>query len=182
MLSWLGKLEEWLIATILAVMTIITFGQVIARYVFNFSFVWALELVTYLFAWLIFLGMAYGVRVGAHIGVDALVKTLKAGPARVAGATAALLCIVYSVIGLIGGTVYVKKIYDVGIMAQDLPIAQWIPRLVLPIGFALLVIRFSELFYRIVTGRERGLNLADEAAEALRLKAQEPADNAGAGS
>ncbi len=58
-------------------MTCVTFAQVVARYVFNYSFVWALELVTYLFAWLIFLGMAYGVRVGAHIGVDALVKTLR---------------------------------------------------------------------------------------------------------
>ena len=73
---WLHRLEEWLIATLLAVMTCITFMQVVARYVFNYSFVWALELNTFLFAWLIFLGMAYGVRVGAHIGVDALVKSL----------------------------------------------------------------------------------------------------------
>ncbi|MEO8740492.1 MAG: TRAP transporter small permease [Casimicrobiaceae bacterium] len=174
MLTWLGKFEEWLIAAILALMTTITFVQVVARYVFNYSFVWALELVTYLFAWLIFLGMAYGVRVGAHIGVDSLVKNLKPGPARSVGAIAALLCIVYSVIGLIGGSVYVKKMYDVGILAQDLPIEQWIPRLVLPLGFALLAVRFSELFYRIVTGRESGLHLADEAADALRLKAEEP--------
>ncbi len=173
--TWLGKFEEWLIGAILAVMTLITFGQVIARYVFNYSFVWALELVTYLFAWLIFLGMAYGVRVGAHIGIDALVKSLKPGPARVAGAVAALLCVAYSLIGLLAATVYVKKIYDVGIMAEDLPIEQWIPRLVLPIGFALLAVRFGETFYRIVTGRERGLHLADEAAEALRLRAEDPA-------
>jgi C4-dicarboxylate transporter DctQ subunit len=178
-LTWLGRLEEWLIAAILAVMTSITFTQVIARYIFNYSFVWALELVTYLFAWLIFLGMAYGVRVGTHIGVDALVKTLKPGPARVVGAIAALLCIVYSVIGFVGGWVYVKKMYDVGIMAQDLPIEQWIPRLVLPFGFALLIIRFSELFYRIVTGRERGLHLVDEAAEALRMKAEQTSDRGG---
>ncbi len=172
-LRWLGALEEWFIAAILAVMTSVTFTQVVARYIFNYSFVWALELVTYLFAWLIFLGMAYGVRVGSHIGVDALVKALKPGPARVVGAVAALCCIVYSVIGLIGGSVYVKKMYDVGIMAQDLPVAQWIPRLVLPFGYALLTIRFSELFYRVVSGRERGLHLADEAAEALKLKAEE---------
>jgi C4-dicarboxylate transporter DctQ subunit len=179
-LTWLGRFEEWFIAAILAVMTTITFTQVIARYIFNYSFVWALELVTYLFAWLIFLGMAYGVRVGTHIGVDALVKTLKPGRARVAGALAALCCIAYSVIGLIGGSVYVKKMYDVGIMAQDLPIEQWIPRLVLPFGFALLLIRFSELFYRIVTGRERGLHLVDEAADALKLKTEEHLDDPGA--
>ncbi len=148
--------------------------QVIARYVFNYSFVWALELVTYLFAWLIFLGMSYGVRVGAHIGVDALVKSLRPQQPGVVGIVAALLCIVYAVIGLIGGWLYVEKMCEVGILMQDLPIEQWIPRLVLPLGFALLVVRFAQLLYRIVTGRERGLHLADEAAEALRLKAEEP--------
>ena len=169
-LHWLESLEEWLIALLLGAMTCVTFAQVVARYVFNYSFVWALELVTYLFGALIFLGMAYGVRVGAHIGVDALVKTLGPRSARIAGAAAALLCIVYSVIGLIGGWIYVEKMREVGILAQDLPIEQWIPRLVLPVGFAILIVRFSALLYRIVTGRERGLALADEAAEALKLK------------
>ena len=54
----LERLEEGVIAFLLATMTLITFGQVIARYVFDYSFVWALELVTFLFAWLIFLGMS----------------------------------------------------------------------------------------------------------------------------
>lgn len=84
-MRWLHRLEEWLIAILLAIMTIITFAQVIARYVFDYSFTWALELVQFLFAWLIFLGMAYGVRVGSHIGVDALVKSLGPRAARTCG-------------------------------------------------------------------------------------------------
>ena len=75
-MRWIERLEEGLLAFLLAVMVSITFMQVIARYIFNYSFVWALEVTTVLFAWLIFIGMSYGVRVGAHIGVDALVKTL----------------------------------------------------------------------------------------------------------
>ena len=51
--GWFHRLEEGLIALLLAAMTLITFGQVIARYVFNYSFVWALELVIFLFAALI---------------------------------------------------------------------------------------------------------------------------------
>lgn len=168
--SMFERLEESLIALILAVMTVITFVQVVARYVFNHSFVWALELVTYLFAWLIFLGMAYGVRVGTHIGVDALVKTMGKRKAQVVGAVAAALCVVYSVILFYGGWVYVQKMYEIGILAQDLPIPQWVPRLVLPIGFGLLILRFAQLFFRIVTGKESGMHLADEAADALKLR------------
>src|SRR3990172_4111399 len=115
-MAWLHRFEEWLIAAILAVMTSITFVQVIARYVFNYSFTWALELVTYLFAWLIFLGMAYGVRVGSHIGVDAFVQTLGKRAAQVCGAVAAALCIVYSLIVVIGSWTYVGKMYSIGIL------------------------------------------------------------------
>jgi C4-dicarboxylate transporter DctQ subunit len=168
--DWFHRLEEGLIAFLLAVMTLITFTQVVARYVFNFSFVWALELVTYLFGFLIFLGMSYGVRVGTHIGVDALVKALKPKAARVVGAVAALLCVAYSVIIFIGAWTYVAKMYEIGIMAEDLPIPQWVPRLSLLIGFGLLIVRFAEAFIRIVTGRETRLQVADEAADALKHK------------
>ena len=65
-MRWVERLEEGLLALLLAVMVAITFMQVIARYIFNYSFVWALEVTTVLFAWLIFLGMSYGVRVGSH--------------------------------------------------------------------------------------------------------------------
>ena len=166
MLRWYDRLEEGAIAFLLALMTLITFGQVIARYIFDYSFVWALELVTFLFAWLIFLGMSYGVRVGSHIGVDALVKALGPRAARIVGAVATLLCIVYALIGLYGSFVYVKTMHMIGTLAQDLPIPVWIPQIALPLGFALLALRFTEVFYRIVRGSDAHL-LGDEAAAIL---------------
>jgi len=174
-MRWLEHLEEGLIAFLMAAMTIVTFMQVVARYVFNYSFVWALELTGVMFAWLIFVGMSYGVRVGAHIGVDAVVKSLSAGAARVVGIAAAALCIVYAAIVFVGGLQYVRKMYDVGILMQDVPIEQWIPRLVLPIGFALLALRFGQVLYRLAAGKEAHL-LGDEAKEALKLRADEPAE------
>lgn len=171
-LAWLERLEEGLIAFLLAAMTVVTFSQVIARYVFNYSFTWALELVTWLFAGLIFLGIPYGVRVGSHIGVDALVKSLGPRSARAVGALAAVLCVAYSVILLIGSWNYVAKMYEIGIMADDLPVYQWVPRAILLVCFGLLVVRFSQVLYRIATGRETHLHLGDESAEALRHRAE----------
>jgi C4-dicarboxylate transporter DctQ subunit len=170
--DWLERLEEGLIAFLLAAMTLITFMQVVARYAFNYSFVWALELTVFLFGGLIFLGLGYGVRVGAHIGVDALVKLLSPPRARVVALLATLLCLVYTVIVFIGGWIYISKIYQVGILAQDMPIPQWVPRLVLPIGFALLFLRFGQVLYRIVSGQEAAL-LGDEAEDALRHRSEE---------
>src|SRR5690606_4366980 len=99
---WLHRLEESLIGFLLAAMTLITFAQVVARYIFNYSFVWALELAMFTFAGLIFLGLSYGVRVSAHIGVDALIKVLPKPVARIAGIVAYLLCLVYTVIVFYG--------------------------------------------------------------------------------
>jgi C4-dicarboxylate transporter DctQ subunit len=165
--GWFERLEEGLIALLLALMTLITFAQVVARYVFNYSFVWALELVTFLFGGLIFLGMAYGVRVGAHIGVDVLVKQLSPPRARVIGIVASLLCMAYAAIVFIGAWTYVGKMYEIGILAQDMPIPQWVPRMVLPLGFALLFVRFGQALVRLLRGEEVHL-VGDEAEEAIR--------------
>ena len=174
-MRWLEHFEEGLIVFLMAAMTLVTFMQVVARYVFNYSFVWALELTGVMFAWLIFVGMSYGVRVGAHIGVDAVVKSLGTGAARVVGFIAAALCIVYASIVFVGGFQYVRKMYDVGILMQDMPIQQWIPRVILPVGFALLALRFVQVLYRLATGKEAHL-LGDEAADALKLKEDQPGE------
>ena len=74
---------------------------------------------------------------------------------------ATLLCMVYAVLVIVGGWIYVSKMYQVGIMAEDLPIPQWVPRLVLPIGGALLFLRFGQVLYRLIVGKEAHL-LGDE--------------------
>ncbi len=161
---------------LMAAMTLLTFTQVVARYVFNYSFTWALELTGVMFGALIFIGMAYGVRVGAHIGVDAFVKTLGPRAARNVGILATLLCILYAGIVLVGGWLYVQKMYIVGIEMQDLPVQQWIPRAILPLGFLLLSLRFMQVLMRLIRGEDAHL-LGDEAQDALKLRADDTADS-----
>ncbi|MXW85312.1 MAG: TRAP transporter small permease subunit, partial [Boseongicola sp. SB0667_bin_21] len=50
--SWADAIEETLIAALLGLMTLLTFANVIARYVFNSNILWALELTVFAFAWL----------------------------------------------------------------------------------------------------------------------------------
>jgi C4-dicarboxylate transporter DctQ subunit len=169
---WFARLEESLIGFLLAAMTLITFAQVVARYIFNYSFVWALELTTFLFGGLIFLGIGYGVKVGAHIGVDALVKILPRPFAHKLALAATLLCLVYSVIVLIGSWIYVEKMFEIGILAQDIPIPQWVPRLVMPLGFILLFVRFAQVFFDIARGKDVQL-LGDEAEDAMKYRSDD---------
>ena len=60
-------------------------------------------------------------------------------------AIGAVLCIAYAVIFVVGGWIYVAKMYEIGILLQDLPAPQWVPRAVLPLGFALLAFRFLQV-------------------------------------
>jgi C4-dicarboxylate transporter DctQ subunit len=168
---WLALLEEALVIGLMAAMTLVSFVQVIARYVFNYSFVWALEVVGVMFAWLVFVGMAYGVRVGAHIGIDALVRQLGPRARRAVRSVALLLCIAYAGIVCWGGAVYVLRMHEVGIDMQDVPLPQWIPRLVLPFGFALLAFRFAQALWQVARGREAAVAMHDEVHDAMQLAA-----------
>lgn len=172
-MQFFKKLDEWLIALLLAAMTLLTFVQVVMRYVFNSGFTWAVELTGILFAGMIFIGISYGVRVGAHIGVDAVVKLLPPKLRRLTSILAVLLCMVYAGMVIYGSMVYVLKMKSVGLELEDLPIPMWTVRAVLPLGFFLLMLSFLPVLYDLVTGKSDRLRLADEVEEALKLKAIE---------
>jgi len=98
-----------------------------------------------------------------------VVKILPRTVAHRVSLLAAVLCLVYAAIVFVGSWIYVGKMYDSGILAQDIPIQQWIPRLVMPVGFALLFLRFAEVLYNMVKGKDAHL-LGDEVKDALRYR------------
>ena len=161
-----NALEEGIIALLFAAMTLVTFVQVVLRYVFNTGFVWALELTVYLFAWLVLFGMSYGVKVHAHLGVDALVKLFPHHVQRVFSLLAVAAGLVYGAILLIGSWDYVWKLFRIGIESEDLPIPQWVPMAILPVGAALLMFRLAQVGLRIWRG-EQGSLLGDEARQTI---------------
>ena len=139
-------------ALFLAFMTALTFIQVVLRYGFNSGWVWSLEATTYTFAWLVLLGMAYGVRTRSHIAVDLVVGRLAGGIQKAVSWITLAVCLSYSALMLYGGSVLVMRLMDLGNNARDLPVARWILTLMLPIGFALLLFRFMELAWQLASG------------------------------
>ena len=156
-------------AFLLAAMTILTFTQVVLRYVFNSGLLWALEGTTYLFAWLVLLGVSYGIRTHSHIGIDAGVKLLSMPARRAVGLAAVALCLLFAALMLYGSYIYDYKLYRLGINAQDIPVARWVLTLCLPLGFLLLVVRLLEQAWRIASGQSAGFDLADEAADTIGM-------------
>jgi len=172
-MKFLDYLEEWIVAGMLAAMTGLTFVQVVMRYVFNSGFSWALELTTVFFAFMIFVGISYGVRVGSHIGVDALVKMLGHNARRNVSILAVLLSLLYVGMVLTGASIYVLKMKDVGIEFEDMPIERWQVLAIMPLGYLLTGWRFVQILTGLISGKTAALALADEAAEAMKLKAED---------
>lgn len=162
-----GKLEEGIIALLLALMTLMTFSQVVMRYIFNDGLSWALEATMYMFGWLIFIGISYGVRIGSHIGVDALVRILPPAGQRIAGLVAIALALLYAGLMLYGGYKYVGTMHVLGVEAEDLPIQRWLLLIIIPIGMVLMIFRLLQAGWAIMRGDEGGLKLADEAKEMI---------------
>ena len=191
--SLVAHFEENFLAVLLAGITLVSFVQVIARYGFNTGWGGALEFTRVLFAWMILFGMSYGIRTGAHLGVDAFIRLLPPRLFRAVAIFGALTGILYGVIllsadwlqilgaGTKGGAIeYWSKFYKVGIGLDDLRypewfqavfgvqerVHRWVAYLMLPIGLGLLAFRCLEAAAQILRG-QRELIIAGHEAEDL---------------
>ncbi|WP_227711650.1 TRAP transporter small permease [Sneathiella sp. P13V-1] len=161
------KAEEGLISLLLVSMTFLVFLEVVMRFGFNAGFLWIQELTLLVSGWFVLLGASYGVRVGAHIGVDVFVKKFPPNTRRLISIAAVLMCMFYCALLFIGSWEYLAKIYKINLELEDMEFPKWVAHSILVIGFGLLFIRFGELLWKMIIGKEDGFHLADEAKEAL---------------
>jgi C4-dicarboxylate transporter DctQ subunit len=148
----INRLEEGVLATLLALMTILTFAQVVLRYAFNSGLVWSLEATTYLFAALVLFGMSYGVRTQTHIAVDVIARRLPKRARKIVDLVAIAACLAYALLMLYGSAVFVDRLMVLGNYARDIPAPKWLLTATMPLGFALLAFRFLEAGWRILHG------------------------------
>jgi C4-dicarboxylate transporter DctQ subunit len=188
------QIEETLMAVLMGLMTLVTFANVIARYVFNDNLLWALETTVYLFAWMVLLGASYCVKKSLHLGVDMVIANLSPQARKAAGLFAVGACLLFSVLLLKGAWDYwypfatTQAFFEV----DDIPmpdflqfLATWlnegeryekiprfIPYFVLPLSLTLLTWRFCQAGWRIFQGAQDSVIASHEAEELLEETAQ----------
>ncbi len=192
------KVEETLIAFFLGAMTILTFVNVVMRYLFNDNILWAVEVTVFLFAWMVLVGASYGVKKHFHIGVDVVINLVPEGWRKVLALFSVACCLAFSILLLIGSWNYwypfatERAWYE----TDDIPMpevlqfmADWlnegeryeklprfIPYMALPISMALLTFRFSQAAYQILTGKLDRLISSHEGEEELEAMKEELKD------
>jgi C4-dicarboxylate transporter DctQ subunit len=173
--SFIDQIEETSIAICLALMTLVTFANVVARYLFESNILWALEITVFLFAWLVLMGMSYGVKKHVHIGVDVFINRLSPFGKKIAALLAVGASLAFSIMLLIGSWDYWYPFATerAWLETEDIPMPEilqfmsnWlnegeryenvprmIPYLALPLGVALMTFRFLQIGWRVATGQ-----------------------------
>ena len=181
MLRLLDRLEEVLIATLIAVATVLIFLAVTHRFAIGFAadlvgfararemvgladfarsafkfvnslkMTWAQEACIYLFVWMAKFGAAYGVRTGIHVGVDILAERLTGNKRRAITTIAMSGGVLFTAILTWIGTDFVYHVRNGGQTSPDLEMPMWIIYLAVPLGSALMCFRFIQALHLFLT-------------------------------
>ncbi|EOU2461207.1 TRAP transporter small permease [Vibrio navarrensis] len=189
------RVEEGLIAFFLGAMTLLTFINVVMRYLFNDNILWALELTVFMFAWMVLVGASYGVKKHFHIGVDVVINKAPPQVRKVLALLAVACCLAFAILLLIGSWNYwypfaterawyetddipmpemfqfLSVWFNEGELYEKIP--RFLPYMALPIGMGLLTFRFLQVAWFIVTNQQDRMIAGHEAEEDLEsLKAE----------
>jgi C4-dicarboxylate transporter DctQ subunit len=151
----LDRLEETLIASLIAMATLLIFVAVVQRYAvgvpllypvfYHINLTWAQKLCVYMFVWMAKFGAAYGVRTGIHVGVDVAINQLSPEHRRPI-ILFGLLCGAFFtfVVGTMGAK-FVIELYPTEQVSPDMELPRWIVFLCVPLGSYLMCFRFLQV-------------------------------------
>ena len=110
-----------LIVGMMAAMVALVFANVVSRYVFNYSIIWAEELSQYLMVWITFLGAGLAMREGRHVSVQMLQDALP--PRLVRGARISVEFIILGFLAalVVLGVMFVRFAWDQETPVMNIP-------------------------------------------------------------
>ncbi len=134
--QYISTVDKILMVILASSATLLAFINVVARYVFNISFVWASELTTYLFIWMTFFGASYGFEIGMHMSFNALVRAFPPKMCKAISIFSRLITLFFLLMLTYLGIKLVQFDYMTQQVSIDLQIPFWIIYLAVPITMA----------------------------------------------
>ena len=150
----LSHAEEFLLGVLLTTASLVLFINVVARYVFNWGFPWAEELVRYEIVWMVFLGGSAAARQGLHIGVDIVVKFAPRPLRKVTEALINLISLVFCLLVLFYGAKLIIQTRMFGQVSPALQVPMWLVQLAIPVGGGLMALRFAQQLWHVFRGEK----------------------------
>ena len=137
-----SSIEEGITGTLILLCTIILFGNVIARYVFNSASSWAEEAVRYAIIWVVFLGASTCAKNGSHVGLDLFAQILPPKGRKVVYIIGNLFAILFAAACTYSSFINLMLVVNTGQKSAAMLMPMWILYIVIPLGCLLMTIRF----------------------------------------
>ena len=145
------KLMEWTLMSILALMVILVFGNVVLRYGFNSGIVFSEEVSRFLFIWLVFLGAVLMLKENGHLGVHTLTKRLPLAGQKFCKLISDLLTLLCCVLLTKGGWALVLMNMKNYALVSEIPLGIiFISCLICSVGMGILLLNS---IWRLLTGQ-----------------------------
>ena len=159
----------------------VAFTNVVARYAFDASLVWATELTIFLFLWSVFFGAAYCFKKDAHIAVTVILDIMPSRIAKLMLIISHLVTFVFLVAVSYYGYEYLLLVHELDERSIDLwDMPMWIIYLVIPVAFAFAAYRVGERIHAILSTSHDKILKESEAEHVLAemgIGAKRNADN-----
>ena len=146
-LNFLGKFEERFAYSLLVLLTLMLFVQILNRYLFKQSYVWLEECARISFVWLIYFAVAIAVKENRHIRVGIVDLFLPPLALRYVNLLADFLWVVFNAIMTYLGILLVKSAIDYDTRSPVTETHMALIYSVIPFCFALMVIRV--IYYNV---------------------------------
>lgn len=138
------RLEETIVAALIGGMSILIAVQVFMRYVMFESLTWSEELARYMFIWLVYIGISYGVKRQRHISIDALATLLSPAWQRRVSILADFIFLAFAVLVTVKCVEVAQRIQKLGQTSPAMECPMWIIYTAAPIGFGLVCFRLVQ--------------------------------------
>lgn len=153
-IKFLNQLEDNFCAIILAIMTVLAFINVIARYVFLASFPWVEELNRLGLVILTYVGAAVALKQHAHLGLSIITDRLPKTAQKVITVIGCLAGLFFCYIAINYGYKMVTNEYTHHVLTQGMQWPEYLFGLWLPVGCVVLAIRFVQQIIYVFIRKE----------------------------
>lgn len=151
LLGWVDRhfstLERYFLGATILFCSLLLLANVIMRYVFSNSIYWAEELVRYLLVWIIFLGSSQVAKHEGHIAVDILHRFVPQRGKMFLDHLVNVVAILFCLVLVYYSYHQTMRVYGSQQISPALEIPMWLAYLSVPLGSALMLVRYVAHFF-----------------------------------
>jgi len=168
-IKWLDdNFEEYVLMSLLVMITTVMMLQIVMRYVFNASLSWPEELTRYCFVWSTFIGISYSIKKGSMLKIDAILGFMPKKVQQIIEIMTQVIVLIFFGYLLVNSIDVVEGIYKSGQTSPAMNIPMYIIYSCTVAGFSLAVLRSIQVlqgkFKQLFSGNEFEENVETDTA------------------